>query len=800
MIHLIAVLVLSVPHLDQHGDPLPPGAVARFGTIRFRVGSKRVRYSHALSPDGKHLAVENSDGIDLWDTESGRVAKHLPWRTSQGDFPKFGLAFSPDGNRLARLAGRVVAVWDLATGKELFDIDLYERGKGQGIAWVPGKNELRVTSEDHPRMWVLDGRTGKVIRTTEIAEKCSVLQPVGKWVLGLTGSAWILLDPEAGKERARFPTAIGAQEELFVLTPDGKEAWHLNAAGTLMRYQPSSAKELEELEVPPARNTVGDQATLAVAPDGSVVYVSNGDRTVYRRDVKAGRWLEPVSDVPAGDLLPHPDGKQLLIIRKDGVLRRYNLATLKELPGADGFEEGVFAEPSPDGKRVAIVSGKRVSRLDVFDTAGRGAWSDAPFGFGCTPCWSPDGRRLAVIEPGEVRLRDSAVGKLGHLLRLPEDLRRFDGPAYFTPGGDHLIATADRGETILAFNPATGELTKTWEPKESGATDLSPDGRRILYQDDNKGLRLFDLTTGRFATDWFDQPPEDGRVPAVAPGFSPDGSYLLTWELEPQREAWRPRDSVAILRDPRTGNQWKTLALGLGGGFQWAFSPDGLWLAVGGRRATIELFELATGERLGRWEGHKDSVSSIRFAGPGRVLTASGDLTALLWDVRPPVRRADATWEALSGADAKTAWRAVWALAADPKAPDLLRAQVAVPSPPAADKVKQWLTDLGADRYAAREAASRGLKDLGRLVEPDLRAAREQTKSEEVRSRLDALLASIRTDRSSGELIQARAVAALEAAGTPAARKVLAEWADGPPGARLTVDARAALKRMNAGR
>src|SRR4051812_41741708 len=110
MTHWIVLAALALPHLDQRGDPLPPGAITRFGTIRFRVGSDRARHSHALSPDGKFLAVEDRSGISLWDTDTGRVARHLPWRTWQGTNPKFGLCFSPDGKRLARMAGRVVAL------------------------------------------------------------------------------------------------------------------------------------------------------------------------------------------------------------------------------------------------------------------------------------------------------------------------------------------------------------------------------------------------------------------------------------------------------------------------------------------------------------------------------------------------------------------------------------------------------------------------------------------------------------------------------------------------------------------
>src|SRR5262249_36145276 len=153
-------------------------------------------------------------------------------------------------------------------------------------------------------------------------------------------------------------------------------------------------------------------------------------------------------------------------------------------------------------------------------------------------------------------------------------------------------------------------------------------------------------------------------------------------------------------------------------------------------------------------------------------------------------------WDALSGTDPLDAWRAVWALAADPLGPDLLRTKATVFAPRPADQVNRWLADLGADRYPLREAATRGLQKVRRAVEPDLRAARRRATSEEARERLDRLLANISPERTPLEWVQLRAVTALELAGTPMSRQLLTEWAAGAPEARLTIDAKAALGRI----
>jgi len=62
-------------HLDYYGDPLPPGALARLGSIQLR--SQNYHSSLAYSPDGKTLiAVGYADlKAYFWDVATGRQIK-----------------------------------------------------------------------------------------------------------------------------------------------------------------------------------------------------------------------------------------------------------------------------------------------------------------------------------------------------------------------------------------------------------------------------------------------------------------------------------------------------------------------------------------------------------------------------------------------------------------------------------------------------------------------------------------------------------------------------------------------------
>src|SRR5262245_39627114 len=58
------------PRLDLYGEPLPPGALARLGTIRFR--SEGENFLLRFAPDGKTLTSVGTDALHVWDVGTGK--------------------------------------------------------------------------------------------------------------------------------------------------------------------------------------------------------------------------------------------------------------------------------------------------------------------------------------------------------------------------------------------------------------------------------------------------------------------------------------------------------------------------------------------------------------------------------------------------------------------------------------------------------------------------------------------------------------------------------------------------------
>jgi hypothetical protein len=174
----------------------------------------------------------------------------------------------------------------------------------------------------------------------------------------------------------------------------------------------------------------------------------------------------------------------------------------------------------------------------------------------------------------------------------------------------------------------------------------------------------------------------------------------------------------------------------------------------------------------------------------------------------PAVRAGEAKdleslWKDLADADANRAYAAMWAFVRTPeKSIAFFERHLKPAVPPERKMVAQLIEELGHEKFAVRAKANGALEKLGDLVTGPLHEAlRREQLVLEARQRVEKLIKGLRGPITSPERLRAiRAVEAIEYIGTPEARKLLQQIAQGAAGARLTVEAQEAVERLRLAR
>lgn len=780
---------------------LPPGAVARMGEARFRAGGSISDFG--LSPDGKQYVTRTSADLTsglltVWDSATGlpvrehRVAPLLMrgavWasggaraiviRAEPGAKDNESGTLDPDDFRVwpfadarAKPPREVTAYYgDFSGLPRLFVKEPKGRAKyglfqlaangtrAAGLLTKPNDTfEIRVfdlapaeTSAKLNRFGTIDLGAQPVDTFLVSADGAKVVTFRRAKPHGWTATVW---DARTGKPREPVVvndvgTLLPDASALIVRAGDEKE-WGFDLLALadakrtpLVRWPDKPQPEGEELR---DDHEVG---ASAFAPNGRAVALAVGPRT-HVLDIKdckeLGRLEGHAADVSGVQW--SADGSALATADRNGLVRFWNPTTLRPVETPSGHRAAVqHAELSPNGKLLLTWAEDDTVRLwDVSTGRELRAFADARGP--ARPTFTPDG--TAVLYPTNRALisRDLQTG-----LEIP------------LPGGlkglkPRNVVFAPDGKALLAYCPPHDPLDHAvWDwPSGKKRCDLvaafdsecvpgfSPDSTVVFL--DAKTETRFDARTGKvLAPEWKDVARREclfslHPFPQLLLHTEPNGECRVTVAGSGAAVSRFRFDFVGDKNDTHLG--FDGLAVSpVGGQFAYVW---GRW------ESEVRLSESASCTVRRVLRGHRGPARVLGFTPDGtKLLTAGGDHTVLVWDVRlqavplPPDLKTETSaaklWEAMCSAKAEPAYLAMARLAREPAA---------------------------AVKFA--------------------------------RTQLKPVL-EVRAETDSARLADARAVELLEALATDDALSLLKELARGEPGAFRTQEARRALERRTTSR
>jgi RNA polymerase sigma factor (sigma-70 family) len=404
----------AVAQKEAPMDPLPDGAVMRFGSLR--LSDSTIYKAGAFSPDGKLFATS----LCVWDAATGKLV-----RRRQNPFTVRDLRWRADG---------LAAVTEFAFTPDVFLMQLFGEEKGINFS------DERLTTE---RLAIAANPSQDRLEMTSV-----FLSGDGKWVFATVVS-------QDGKARRleRFPftenkTSVTVKPDRELPYPGGlsgawARAWASHDGRTVIILEPAA----------------GDQPARLLAYD---LAAEKSARPVWEKKVPAGK--KPWPAVEACLLI---DGKRVVILSSDGAVEVWDgpagkrIRELPKMPRDDFDSETRRIDLTPDGTRVAMLFrnpaheiGGRVLEIET----GKEVCTliPQPLPLGGVARISPDGKQVAQIAYGVARIRNAETGAPtillpGHNGHVTALLPTADGKRIISAGFDL---------TVREWNSQTGK--ETW--------------------------------------------------------------------------------------------------------------------------------------------------------------------------------------------------------------------------------------------------------------------------------------------------------------------------------------------------
>jgi len=833
------------PRVDKFGDPLPDGAVRRFGTLRFR---HEAVAALAFTPDGKRLvAGVGRSPLAVFDPADGRKLHEVGASSANNNY---GFAVSPDGKRVY-CTGYHLAAYDLESGAKVRTFEAAVRCSS--VAVSPDGKKVAVAREHSAgQAMILDTDTGN--KLVDLNLKDVPAAGFGPDVRGMAFS------PDGQLVAAIVSEVKETNPRQFTVVPLGIRLWNATTGNTVGTAGPIEEAPLTFVFVPGTRllayegkgadihlwdteagksvRTISGKKddgilALAVAADGKrlAVYRSSGNVVVY--DMKDGKELRRLMTdastfFPAAIALS-ADGSLVATgkLYGDSSVRVWEVNTGKERLADAGHRSGASVSLSVDGRTLISRGGGQVFHWDLTTGEGKAKPDDRkdPDGY----VHGSDLARLKYRTPKyqytlnqaaaqiEIHTRDGS--KLIAKAPTPKEYHR--GHAFSADGRHLAVSFQDRGFTVLLWSPG--------ERSEPFRLSSHPDAcQQMIFTHDGKYLIAGAGTHNMYKTETvFVYETATGKLVRKLATNSAPGKMLLTaddrtlitgglwndatvrvWDLASGKELATlvdPAVSVPSVAEPKGG---ETSAIG---GLE--LSADERFLAVltgSGGASSIGVWDTGSWKLVKAFQPAKPrcDAASLALARDGRsVFAAYLDSTILEWDVSgrfgEPIRAApnreqlDALWRDLAD-QADKGYAAAWQLLDHPaEAVGLIKSKVSPARPVDAAAVKELVRKLGADSFRDREEAAKKLMALGDAALPIIREAVGAILSAEVKERVEKVIAALTAGLTPDQLRVRRAIAVLEWSARADADEHLRKLAGGDPSARLTAEAKMAVTRRD---
>ena len=520
----------------------------------------------AFSPNGRQLAATSPAGLTVYTLPDAR-ARMLAVTPAQG----FSLAFSPDGRRVYTGGmDALVRVYDVATGRQLREIDPFPRNDGQSwplvvaashnggqlaIGYPGGLNGSGLVSVYSTRSWRKDFDVAS-IPGVEIQSLAFSPDDTRLAVGAYDGTAgvWSLI----GRQQLAAYDGPTASVNSVSFTPDGSRVLTASSDGVARVWR---ALGVERSFLPVSGN-LGFMAlhgnTLSVIEQGPNGY-------------QVSRWRLPGGQLVSTHALLPTKNSGFVDISADG---RYAFVAR--------FPHPISPTGAPLPATLTIVdaaTGRLVRRLGTTTFDPQGA-----------PTFSPDDSKLILDEspsakviPGPGGSGQGLTGNTrleildlasGHTVTLNPAQPCGPGVSVrwaFSGDGRRVAQEAFCG-IVQVFNAETGRLIRTVNQNaETSAAELNHDGSRLLVASWDSRATIYNVATGRPLVSFI------GHTRGIADaGLSPDGTRVVTASLDHTVRVW----------DARTGQNLRVLTFP-DDQYGVAFSADGSELAVGENTPTF---------------------------------------------------------------------------------------------------------------------------------------------------------------------------------------------------------------------